>query len=377
MTAAAAATATALSGIIAFVALSVAGWFNAETGSFADAVRVGLTAWLFGNGSGLVVAGTSITVLPLGLLVLLGWLLHRAGRWTARRLGLTELREVGLVTASFAASYTAVALIAYLVTRSGAAHAIGWRVVMAPLLLAAMAGGSGVLRESGLADALLGRLPEEARAALTGGLAAVAAMLAASALLFTVSMVMHFSNAVKLAEGLHSGLFGGIILALAGLAFAPNAILCAGAYLAGPGFSVGSGTVVSPGQVDLGPLPAHPLFAALPASADAWWQSGLLIVPLLAGVVAGLVAIRRYPVSGLDRAAIRGGVAGLAGGVLFGLLTGLATGSIGPGRMQEVGPDVLPTVGLCAVSLLVGGSLAAVASRWLDRSPQPSDDSLS
>jgi hypothetical protein len=376
-TAVLAAAATAVGGIVVFVAVAVLGWFTADTGSFAGAVRVGVMGWLFGNGSGLVVPTATITALPLGLLVALGWLLHRAGRWVARRVTLSDLRQVGVATVSMSAGYVAVALAAYLITRSGTGHGIAWRSLLLPLLLAGLAGGSGAVRESRLVGPLLSYLPEEARAALVGGSAGLAVMIGASAVAFSGSLMVHFSHAVKLAEGLNSGVVGGIVLALVGLAFAPNAIVCAGAYLAGPGFAVGTGTVVSPGRVDLGPLPAHPLLAALPQTSGAWWQSALLVVPLVSGAVAGLIAVRRHPISGYGRISLRGGLAGLSAGVGFGAMTVLATGSIGPGRMQDVGPNVLATLGMCAVSALVGGVVTAAASGCLGTSATPVDDSLS
>lgn len=379
LTAAAAAVVAALGGIVVFVAVSVIGWFSTDVGSFSGAVRVGVLGWLFGNGGGLVIGGVAVSMLPLGSLILFGWVLHRAGRWTAGRLRPADLRDVALATAGFAVAYAGVALIAFVVARPGGGHAVGWRSLLAPLVLAAVAGSTGMLRESRLPASLIELVPEEARAVLVGSIAALASLVAASALLFTASVVVHFSDAVRLAEGLHAGVFGGIVLALVGIAFTPNAILCSGSYLAGPGFMVGTGTEVSPERVDLGRLPAHPLLAALPESAGAWWQTGLLAMPLLAGAVGGWVAVRRRPaILGLDRIALRGGLAGSVGGLAFGLCTALATGSIGPGRMQDVGPHVVTTLGVCAVSAAVGGLVAALAHRWLAGPPeQPRDDSLS
>jgi hypothetical protein len=67
----------------------------------------------------------------------------------------------------------------------------------------------------------------------------------------------------------------------------------------------------------------------------------------------------------------------------FGLMTGLATGSVGPGRLHEVGPDVLGTTAVCVVAFVLGGTFAAVASRLLGgllrrrtRSAEPVDDEV-
>jgi uncharacterized membrane protein YedE/YeeE len=90
----------------------------------------------------------------------------------------------------------------------------------------------------------------------------------------------------------------------------------------------------------------------------------MILVPVLAGAVAGVVALRRDPVFGLDQAALRGALSGLVGGILFGLSTWLATGAIGPGRMQDIGPAVLSTTLVCGLAFLVGGAVAACSLRW-------------
>jgi len=239
------------------------------------------------------------------------------------------------------------------------------RAVVAFVVVSAVFGGSGLLRGAGLVRPLAGRLPEEARAALVGGLTGILVMLAAGAVLLVASLLAHFGTALTLAEGMHAGLVGGVVFALVGAALVPNAVLCAAAFAAGPGFVVGTGTQVSPSRVRLGPLPDFPLLAALPTSAQAWWLPALIVLPVLAGGVAGVVAVRRHPVVGVARAALRGALAGLFGGVSFGLLTVLATGSVGSGRLQQVGPDVIGTTAVSTVAFMLGGAFAAVASRWL------------
>ena len=49
----------------------------------------------------------------------------------------------------------------------------------------------------------------------------------------------------------------------------PERRAAGGVYLVGPGFALGTGTVVSPAEVDLGPVPALPVLAAIPADGPA------------------------------------------------------------------------------------------------------------
>lgn len=357
---------TAVIGLIPLLTVAVVAWFSAESGTFADAIRVGALSWLVGNGGGLHLDGVAITLVPLGSVGLVGWLLYRGGKWAGSHGTERSGTDLALGALTTGLGYCAVALIVLGLTWSSDAHADVVRTACSTLLLGLVFGGLGVIRGSGRSNELLGRLPEEARAALHGGLGGAAVLMAAGAALTTVALVTHFATAVTLAEGLHAGLVGGAVIAIVGLALVPNAVLCAGAFLAGPGFAVGSGTVVAPGDVWTGPLPAFPLLAAVPRTdGSAWWGVAVLTVPVAAGAVAGLLAVRRYPVAAFRPAALRGGLAGLTAGLGFGLLTGLSAGAVGPGRMQDVGPYLLPTVVACAAACMLGGVVAAAARNWL------------
>jgi hypothetical protein len=364
----AAAVWTAAIGLITLVAVSVGGWFAADSGTFGDAIRVGGLAWLVGNGSGLELRSASLTLMPLGALLSLGWMVHRAGRWVGSRVVDPTWPELAVATAAISIGYAASAAVVATAANSTAAHVSLPRAVAATFLLGVLFGGLGTLRGAGRLGDLGALLPEEARAAGAGGVAGGLALVAASAALLTASLVLHFSTAVTLAEGMHAGLVGGAIATLISLALVPNGMLFAGAFLAGPGFAVGSGTVIAPGDVSTGPLPGFPLLAAVPRSASTpWLEVVLLLVPVAAGALAGLLAVRRFPVFAIDAAALRGALAGLVAGGGFGLLALLSGGSVGPGRMQEVGPGPSALL-VCALACAVGGAIAGAGSRWIQAS---------
>jgi hypothetical protein len=377
------AAAVALGGLVLCLAAGAAGWFAADTGTFGQAMRVGTLAWLVGNGSGLSGGGVTLGAIPLGFVLVAGLALYRTGRWAASTSRVTSRYDVGLAILALSVGYAAPGTLAAVVVDVNGAQPALWRTVAAFVLESVVFGGAGVLKGADVVRPLLERLPEEARAALLGGATGVLAMVAVGAVLLTGSLVAHFGTALRLAEGMHAGLVGGVIFALIGAALVPNAVLCAAAFATGSGFAVGTGTQVSPSGVRVGLLPDFPLLAALPSSADAWWVTGLIVLPVVAGALAGLVAVRRYPAFGLDRAALRGACAGVLGGLAFGLLTGLATGSFGPGRLHQVGPDVVGTTAVSVVAFALGGTFAAVASRLLGgllrrrtASPDPVDDEV-
>ena len=370
-----AAAATVAVGLVVSIAICVCAWFAGSTGSFEAAVRVGVLAWLVGHGSGVVVGGLSLTAIPLGALACLGFALFRAGRWAATHSAIRSDRDLVAGVASLAAAYAAAAAVAATVAGTPQASTGPVRTAVSTLLVSLLAGGLGMVRGSGRLDAILQRLPLSGRAAARGAGAGWLAMVGAGALLVTASLVVQFSDVLRLTEGVAAGGLGGALLAALAVAALPNAVLCAGAYLAGPGFQLGTGTTVAPGDVRLGRLPAFPLLAVAPEDgAHGEWQIALVVVPVLAGALAGAVAHRRLRRAGAlaesggtlgwVTAAGLGGTAGLGGGVAFGLSTWLATGSVGPGRMQDVGPAVLATTGVCALAFALGGAAAAAGRAW-------------
>jgi hypothetical protein len=193
-------------------------------------------------------------------------------------------------------------------------------------------------------------------------------LFAAAALLLTVALVMDLGAAANVLSRLHTDVAGGLLYTAFVAAVAPNAVLLSGSYLLGPGFAVGSGTLVSPGAVLLGPVPAFPLLAALPSTGTPpGWLTALAGAPVLAAVVAVVLVLRRYPAFSWESGALRGAGAGVVGGILTTLAIALAGGSVGPGRMADVGADLVDTLVSSTVGMGVGGLVAGVAATWWAR----------
>ncbi|MEJ7706569.1 MAG: DUF6350 family protein [Nocardioidaceae bacterium] len=353
-------------GLISCILLAVLAWFEADTGSFGDSVSVGALAWLVSLGGGLQLpGGLMITAIPLGLTLATAVLLYRGGRWAGANSAVYSLADVGVAAAVMAGVCGGAAMMAHALTNSGGAQTDLLRTLVASTMLPLLFGGYGLLRGAAMTEQVAGKLPASIRAVGAGAVGGIATLALASALLLSASLITHFGQAVSLAEGLQGGWVGGLVLAIVGVALVPNAVLCAGSFLAGPGFAVGAGSTVAPSAVSLGALPALPLLAALPRTGGAWWQEALLVVPVGAGAVAGIIAVRRSAAEAFARIAMQGALAGAAAGILFGALTGLASGSVGPGRMQEVGPEVAATMLICGLACMVGGAVAPTATRWL------------
>jgi hypothetical protein len=357
------------------VAAALAGWFAADAGRYGDtgdAVRVGADAWLLAHGAGLSLDTATVTVLPLGLTLLSGYGVYRAGRWTAAAAGLTDaptdLRPVLGAAGVLATAYGVVAMVTAVLAADPRAGSDVLRALAGGFVLALVAGGAGTLVGSGQAAALRGRSSDWVRAVLVGGAAVVLLLVAGAAFLVTAALLADFGTAATVLSRLHTDGPGGLMYALVTIAFVPNAVLLGVAYLLGPGFAVGAGTVVSPGVVSLGPVPAFPLLAALPddgATPD--WVTALVAAPVLLSLAAAALAARVVPVGRLDLAAAGGLGAGLLAALALTGLVVLAGGSAGPGRMSEVGASAAGTLVAAAVSCGGGGLLGGALGGWLHR----------
>jgi len=200
-------------------------------------------------------------------------------------------------------------------------------------------------------------------------LGAAAILVAAGAVLTGASLAVHLPEVRAASDALAPGVGGAALLLLAQLAYAPNAIIWAVAYILGPGFAFGAGTAVTPTGSALGPVPVFPMLAAMPAGGrppgPAWVPVVVLALPYLAGIFAGLVTVRIAPTPVIEAAPLWGFTAGAAVGVLAGLTAAFAGGPLGDGRLSAVGPSGFQ-VGLVAI-LEVGitAALTAAAANWL------------
>jgi hypothetical protein len=188
-----------------------------------------------------------------------------------------------------------------------------------------------------------------AAAALRGGIAAATAVVAVAAVVLAVMVAVNYAGVVRLYEGLHTEVLGGIALTIGQIAFIPTFVIWVASWLVGPGFAIGVGSTVSPIVTQLGPIPAVPLFGALPATAPAFGLVGVL-VPIAAGFLAAALlrpGLLRAGHLGAGRVVATGLGTGVVGGVVLGALAAFASGAAGPGRLAQVGPDAL-AVALCA-----------------------------
>jgi len=363
-----AAGACVLTGLLTCAAVAVIGWLVATFGGASGAVRAGATVWLAAHKAGVTFGGTSITLAPLGLTVVLALFLYRGGRFATRASGAVETRELLKVAAVLSVAYGLGALLVAVLASDDSAKVSPLSAFLGAATLALIGGTAGILVESGLLVELATATAHWVRQMVAGALAATATVLAAASLLYAVSLVAHFSRITTMLEALDAGPIGSLVLFAICVVLLPNAILYAAAFIAGPGFQLGVGTTVAPTGIDLGNLPALPLLAAVPddGATPTYLLALTAVVPLVAGVAAGAVVARRVSggpdadVIGWDAYALRAGLCGPVAGLLLLALMVLAGGSAGPGRMAAVGvPGALAAAGLVAAGVSIGAALTA------------------
>jgi len=374
LAAAVAALWAALLGVTPGLALAMVGAIGTGA-SMADAAGLGAAAWLLGHGVSVTTPTDRITLMPLAITLWVGWRLTRAGVHASRATG--ALRAVSpwpAVRAGLAVGvgYAALGALVAVLVHPGGAEVSALRAAVTFGLVATVAAVVGALTRARAGRRLLDRVPGVIVDAARTGLAATAFLLAAGAALAGLALALAGGEATQMLAAYQAGIAGQIGITALCLAYLPNLAVWGAAYLVGPGFALGTGTVVSPGDVLLGPVPALPVFAALPSGPVSGLGPALLGAPLVAGVAAGLLLGRARPTSPgageawgalLGSAALAGPVAGL----LIHLVMVVSRGGLGSGRLAQMGSDDLRVPIIAAAVIAVGTVTGAVARRTLRR----------
>ena len=368
------------------LAAGVVGWFLTDGGAHGtprDGLTTGALAWLMGHGSGVHVAGVAVTVVPLGITLMCAWALWRIGLRVGDSIsghgpdaeqiadGQRDL-TVPMAAALLAAGYVLVAvatvtLAATPATAPSTPAVVGWA-----LALSLLAGAPAVAIGSGRAAIWTSYVPPTLRASAGVARRVLLVWGALSLVGFVVSLALDLSTAANMLSQLHTDTGAAVMIVVVTLLVVPNAVVFSGSYLLGPGFSVGTGTLVAPSAVVLGPLPLFPVLAALPDDGpSAGWTAWLIVLPPLVAFVAVLLVQRRHPTTRYEEGASRGCAGGVLAGVLFGIAAAFAGGAVGPGRMRDVGPFAFDAMLHAVTSFGLGGLLGGLAITWWQRRSMP------
>ncbi|MGF2948778.1 cell division protein PerM [Microbacterium alcoholitolerans] len=205
--------------------------------------------------------------------------------------------------------------------------------------------------------------------AVRGAAIAMAAMMGAAAVGVAAMTLLRGGEVVALFERLGVDALGATMLTLAHLLYLPTLLIWGASWLAGPGFALGTGTAVSPAGTELGVVPGIPVLGLIPEDSTMWMLVSVL-VPIACGALAGWMVRSRLvwerTANGYaPRAAIAVGIAALSAGAAA-IAATLAAGSIGPGRLSQVGPVAGPLALAVGIEVLIGSAILLLAPRHRD-----------
>lgn len=383
-------------GTWAVVALpALIGWVSAPESTLPwwAGLGVGSAIWFLGHGQPVGVAGLDVSITPLLLSALFVVICWRS----SRRLLALQRGVIGTVewddqlwrriVPGYLLGYGSGAVAFWLVTLSAPVRPGPMAVVGALLVpvigLALVLAAPGRTTTPAVVDRLLDRAPGWLPTAVGAAWRGAGLLLAAGGALVVLRLLGSVGTVVRIQGEYDAGLVAGLVLALAQVAFLGNAATWGVAFLAGPGFSVAVGGVISPAGAHPGLMPLIPILGALPEEARYPWGLWIVLaVPVVAGMwVARYVARGQREWSLRDRLAASG--AAVAGAVLLVVVvTWLGNGAIGVERLSAVGPALLPMAGALLLEVLVGaavwiGWVAVQGWRRSRAGAEPAADSLS
>src|SRR5215831_16453796 len=239
VTGAIAACAVMVTGLVILTPLVLVGWIAAPHAGLGlpGVLRTATGLWLAAHHVGFALRGAGrIGMLPLGLVLIPGSLLWRAGQWVVRTAQLSRLSEVGYAALALAAPYAVLCGALALASRSPLAVPSLPQAVVAGFLIALCAGGLGGARALAPWDRLARLLPPRPRSVVLGTAGSVAVLVAAGAILAGASLAVHLREFGSLNDALGAGAVGSMLLLLAQLAYVPNAVIWAVCFTLGPGF---------------------------------------------------------------------------------------------------------------------------------------------
>ena len=353
--------------VLGLVILGAAG----SGGSPESTLRLSLSIWLLGHGVPLVTADQRVSLVPLAITTLAAWRVARAGLHASRAIGAhrhAAIRPAVVAAAAVALAYAGLGWVAGAFARTPAIAVSPTRAALTLGAFGLAVASLGALAGHGGLRQRVAALPVPLVDAVRTGIIAVLLVLAAGAATAGVALALRGPEATDLLGSYRAGVLGQAGITVVCLAYAPNLAVWTASYLLGPGFAVGAGTLVSPGAVTLGPLPALPVLAGLPSGPATGFAGFLIAVPVLAAVAAGWLLARRR-MRGAVSVDWRGLLVAAAGsgpvaGLLAAIVALVSSGGLGTGRLATLGPVSwrvgLFTAGAVAIGALLGTGVGRV-----------------
>ncbi|MEO6997951.1 MAG: DUF6350 family protein [Terracoccus sp.] len=350
---------------------SLVGWIAAPESSLGwfSAVSVGSALWFLGHGQSIDSGGLSISLTPILLLLVNGYIVARFLRRLVaiERMGFTaaEWSRVAArsVIPGFLGGYLLIASVAAMLTLAGPARPSLVAIVGALVVPAAALGLVFLRPEDETAPAFVRSwfrrgptwLPAVWRIGWRG-----AGLLLLLGLAVVIARVLVSFGAVATVQSQYGiNVVAALVVIVGQLLMMGNAATWALSFIAGPGFGVAVGSVISPASAHPGLMPLIPVLAALPDEAS--YPRALyavVLLPIAAGVLIARWVDRDLEFFGNARARFAAvtTASGIAVAVVA-VLTALGNGALGVDRLSYIGPAVLPFAGALLVEVAAGAAL--------------------
>lgn len=354
---------------------------------------------------------------PLAFAVFTAIFAARSGRRAARA------GEWGAGVATGSLVFALLAALAAWTSHNDVAAVAFWQALLFPLLVFALPLLGGALVEEWISaddgavahwrdrierTPLWGPVPA---LVARGGTIVLVGLVGAGSLVLAIALLVRGSEIIALYETANVDFLGATAMTLGELAYLPTLVVWALSFVAGPGFALGTGTAVSPGGTQVGVLPGIPVLGVVQPHASPWLLL-LALLPIALGAFAGWVVRSRMVgmpdaftlVRETERVAPRrddrnAALAGMLGdapraetvevvdvaprrvadplaprfwiavgiaafaAVGAALLASLASGSLGPGRLAEVGPHPGGLALAVGVEVFVGAAILMLSPR--------------
>ncbi len=339
-------------------ALLVAGawWGGVELpGPWQEALAITGSVWVMAHGVPVRLLDIDHSLIPWGLLIVPAWLGNRAGRWLMKVVRPIRLRTLFVTLLAAVATSSVLVATVSVVSDIPNVQTSARRALLASTVVGLVAIASGMWRASDLPLNAWARVPHVLHYVLRASFVGLAALIGLAALLLLVAFIAAFGEIALLFSSLEPTVFDAVVLLVLSWGYLPTMIGWSLSYMSGAGFSLGSEVLVSPfvSSIPSTQLPAFPALAAVPETASPFsWSLPALIV--VAGAFIGLIvsrmAVREGPLMRLIIAASSAAVAA----VWVYLLMLASSGSLGDGRLAELGPDPGLAALLAGLGLTIG-----------------------
>jgi len=342
---------SALTGWVLVAGIVVLGWLAADPGTLGQSLGIGTDLWLLSNGVGAHLGTSTVTVVPWGATAVFAFLVFRSAAFAARRGSRRSQVSVAAISGVSATGYL-VPVVGAAVIFGDPSSSLARLAAVSVVIWLAAAWGASRARDEVLAPGW----PRWTSALPSSVVGAQLTMVGAGAALLVTGLIRHFTRVAELTSALDPGIAGGVALLILQLGVAPNALIWAGSYALGAGFSVGTTSVVAPAGTEVGVLPGLPLFGVVPgngaaSTAQLWW----LAAGVVAGALAAWIVVRRGPAARFDQTSLSGGLAGMLAGLVFVVLAWASGGDVGNLRLTAMGPRLLPLLVMAPTTMGLAG----------------------